>query len=129
MNETTNMKTILFSHHKSLDLHFYEEKNMNNFKRNDFLFLQKNYILYFVLKKKKRILYYLFLKKKKTCILSHFDFQGDRVLTETEKRRNKKLFVRKYENLSDYENLWIIIHIDVYLFVTPYKRKISLMKI
>ena len=35
----------------------------------------------------------------------------------------------KYENLSDYENLWMIIHIDVYLFVTPYKREIPLMKI
>ena len=38
-------------------------------------------------------------------------------------------FIRKYENLSDYENLWMIIHIDVYLFVTPYKREIPLMKI
>ena len=37
--------------------------------------------------------------------------------------------VRKYENLSDYGNLWMIIHIDVYLFVTSYKMKISLMKI
>ena len=37
--------------------------------------------------------------------------------------------VRKYENLSDYKNLWMIIYIDVHLFVTPYKRKIPLMKI
>ena len=79
MSETTNMKTIFFSHHTSLDLRFYEEKNMNNFKRNDFLFLQKNYILYFVLKKKKRILYSLFLKKKKhvfflTLILKEIEF-------------------------------------------------------
>ena len=35
----------------------------------------------------------------------------------------------KYENLSDYRNLWMIIHIDVYLFVTSYKKKISLIKI
>ena len=35
----------------------------------------------------------------------------------------------KYENLSDYKNLWMIIHIDVYLFVTSYKKKISLIKI
>ena len=94
-----------------------------------FCFFKKNYILYFVLKKKKTYSLLFVFKEKKTCILSHFDFQGDRVLIETEKRRNKKLFVRKYENLSDYENLWIIIHIDIYLFVTPYKRKISLMKI
>ena len=106
MNETTNMKTILFSHHKSLDLHFYEEKNMNNFKRNDFLFLQKNYIKKYIIKKCISQLYEIEFKKKK-----------------------KHIYVRKYENLSDYENLWIIIHIDVYLFVTPYKRKISLMKI
>ena len=37
--------------------------------------------------------------------------------------------VRKYANLSDYGNLWMIIHIDVYLFVTLYKREIPLMKI
>ena len=37
--------------------------------------------------------------------------------------------VRKYENLSDYGNLWMIIHIDIYLFVNPYKREIPLMKI
>ena len=36
--------------------------------------------------------------------------------------------VRKYENLSDYENLWIIIYIDVYLFMTPYIREIPLIK-
>ena len=35
----------------------------------------------------------------------------------------------KYENLSDYKNLWMIIHIDVYLFVTFYKKKILLIKI
>ena len=37
--------------------------------------------------------------------------------------------VRKYENLSDYDNLWMINHINVYLFVTPYKKEIPLMKI
>ena len=40
-----------------------------------------------------------------------------------------KRSVRKYENLSDYGNLWIIIHIDIYLFVTPYKMEIPRMKI
>ena len=37
--------------------------------------------------------------------------------------------VIKYENLSKYENLWMIIYIDVYFFVTLYKMKIPLMKI
>ena len=69
-----------------------------------FCFFRK--IIFFILfPRKKRIFHSLFLKKKKTCILSYFDFQGDRVLTETEKRKNKKLFVRKYDNLSDYGNL------------------------
>ena len=42
---------------------------------------------------------------------------------------NNISFVIKYENLSDYRNLWMIIHIDVYLFVTPYKRVKPLVKI
>ena len=37
--------------------------------------------------------------------------------------------VIKYKNLSYYGNLWMVIHIDVYLFVTPYKMEIHLMKI
>ena len=35
----------------------------------------------------------------------------------------------KYENLSDCQNLWMIIRNDVYLFVTSYKRERDIMKI
>ena len=41
---------------------------------------------------------------------------------------NNKIII-KYENLSDYGNLWMIINIGVYPFVNPYKREIPLMKI
>ena len=34
----------------------------------------------------------------------------------------------KYENLSYYENLWIVIHIYINLFLTMYKREDQLMK-
>ena len=37
--------------------------------------------------------------------------------------------IRKYDNLLDYGNLWMIIYIDVYFFITPYKREIPIIKI
>ena len=42
---------------------------------------------------------------------------------------NTNNHVIKYKNLSNYGNLWMIIHIDIYFFVTLYKREIPLMKI
>ena len=52
---------------------------MNNFKRNDFLFLQKNHILYFVSKKKTYFSLFVFKEKKKhvfflTLIFKEIEF-------------------------------------------------------
>ena len=65
MNRTPNMRTIIFLEHKSLDLRFYGE-NMNNFKRNDFLFLQKeNYSFLCFSGKKENLFLHIFLGRER----------------------------------------------------------------
>ena len=63
-------------------------------------------------------------------VLSHWDLPARFLMRQLPYfYDHPKGSVIKYENLLDYGNLWMIIHIDVYLFVTPYKREIPLMKI
>lgn len=50
VNETTNIRTILFPLHKCLELCFYKKNKKNNFKEKKLLFFRKEILIMTILK-------------------------------------------------------------------------------
>ena len=94
MNKTTNIRTIRFSWHKSLDLCFHEE-NRITLREMTFCFFRRKIIIscLFSRNKRKCILHFHFQKEKRKHILS-LVFQGEKRKTshQLRERDNKKTF-------------------------------------
>ena len=104
MNGTTNMRTIIFSQHKSLDLCFHEE-NKNNFKIKDFLFLQKKIDSFLcILRKEENIfLHHCFQEKREKTYSFSLWFSTEKILREREfslKREQKNLFIYLFKIMA-----------------------------
>ena len=104
MNGITNMRTILFSQHKSLDLRFHGEKH-ETFKRKGLLFLQKEKLYSFICfhGRKKTYSFFVFQIDVRKHILSLYGFPG-REFSHRE-RNKKKPFYFYFNNGS----FWIVL--------------------